>query len=684
MKKRLFCALLALLMVGAIYVPQSSAADALGLPQAGDVTGISAQERAMLDLIDYDNVERMALDLTEGIGNRYTASFRRDMAVDYIMDEFRKAGYEPYVHEFTIQNVQGVVSNYRNGSIEMSGKKLMYYGPTYAADTAYNVTKAALTLSGASVLAWANTGVDLAVPEDASYGGKAVFVTMSGTSAPTAARYYNACRALQAAGAGAVVFEYFKPRDDGNTSYSRMGNTVTGAASVAITIPVGATLYNETHGLIEALDPDAEVKITMDTSSKGRSVVAVLPSATGSKKTVYVTSHLDSQISTPGMNDNASGTVMTIEMARALRNIPFDYNVAFICFDAEEVGLVGARRFCYDMTDEDRANFVANYNMDMVSTNQEDCVHMFLNISDSRLNALTSGLSNDDRMINLPAAVQVAKEYEVFNYSYLAALKSGFDMDYFNICYDTTTDHYAFVVEATRNGNNFRNMFNAVEYDWRRNKKGTSFEALYHKTGDTFQVNYSRDRMKKVAEIVALALSYSAKAYPSEKTGDFNISVDKTTREISVSGSGYAPNARLEVLGAYNAVPGQANNDFLDNVYTDGAGAFSATFRSARENWLGGEEYYVSVDGDTKAKMIFATKVKISGGALVYARVGEAFDLDFTVDGVKYMFVSGNPRIAQVDEKTGRVTPLSRGKTAIGLKADDGSGLVSVISLTVN
>jgi hypothetical protein len=326
---------------------------------------------------------------------------------------------------------------------------------------------------------------------------------------------------------------------------------------------------------------------------------------------------------------------------------------------------------------------VANYNVDMISTNQEDCVHMFLNISDMGLRTLEGTLpTNNDRLMNLPAAVEIAKGYEIYNYSYLAALKTSFPMEYFNICYDTTTDHYAFVVEATRNGNNFRNMMNAVEYDWRRNGKGTSFETLYHKTGDTFDVNYSEPRMKAISRIVALATAYSAKAYPSAVEGNFDVAVDRETGTVSISGNGYTPNSRLEVLGAYNAPSTQSSSEYLDQVYTDASGRFAVEYKSSVDSLLGGQEYNVTVNGVTKPTMLLATEAKINSGLRTNMVLKRPLKLDFNVDGVKYEFTSSNPAVATVSD-TGVITPVRVGSAAITLRTTDGSNITYSIMVNV-
>jgi len=492
---------------------------------AADTSALTKEEAWYLSLLDYDNAESLGQYLAGEIGNRYTASFRRDIAAEFIIEELESLGYEPYIQDFTIS------SSYLNGCLEVGGKKFMYFGPTYAATSVYRFRNDTVNITGVAVLNWTTTTQALSIPAGTNFGGKAVFVTTA--SAPSATNYYNACVTLQNAGAGAVIFEWFPPASNGNTQYSRIGNTTSGTA---INIPVGTTLYHETHAMLASLGDSTAATLSMALRNDGKNVIASLPSATGSQKTVYVTAHYDTQLSTPGMNDNASGVMMALEMARAFKSVSFEYNIVFVFFDTEEQGLLGAYAFCRDMTNTERSNFVANYNMDMICTSQADCIHFFLNISDTTLRTLEAPLSSTQRLIDVPQAVEIAKQYDVFNHSYLAAQKTGFDMSKFNICYDTTTDHYAFVVEATRSGNNFPNMRNAVEYDWRRNEKGTSFETLYHRVGDTYEINFSRERLEISGDLIALAVYYSALG-SKPKT---NISVNANywiSMEASLTGS---------------------------------------------------------------------------------------------------------------------------------------------------
>jgi hypothetical protein len=81
-----------------------------------------------------------------------------------------------------------------------------------------------------------------------------------------------------------------------------------------------------------------------------RNVIALLPGR--SPRRIYVTAHYDSYSrgagpdeEAPGANDNGSGTVLVMELARAFAEsgMQFDATLAFMTTAGEEQGLVGAR-----------------------------------------------------------------------------------------------------------------------------------------------------------------------------------------------------------------------------------------------------------------------------------------------------------------------------------------------------
>lgn len=71
----------------------------------------------------------------------------------------------------------------------------------------------------------------------------------------------------------------------------------------------------------------------------------------------------------PGANDNASGVSLLLNMARHYATNPAPYSMAFICFAAEEAGLIGSRHFTEQpLIDLKKIRFLIN--MDMVGTGE--------------------------------------------------------------------------------------------------------------------------------------------------------------------------------------------------------------------------------------------------------------------------------------------------------------------------
>lgn len=77
----------------------------------------------------------------------------------------------------------------------------------------------------------------------------------------------------------------------------------------------------------------------------GANVVARSPNAPADAKTVLVVAHFDTVEQSPGADDNGTGVVAALEVARLLRTRSPDKALSIILFDLEERGLVGSQAF---------------------------------------------------------------------------------------------------------------------------------------------------------------------------------------------------------------------------------------------------------------------------------------------------------------------------------------------------
>lgn len=82
---------------------------------------------------------------------------------------------------------------------------------------------------------------------------------------------------------------------------------------------------------------------------------------------VIVCGHYDSVVGT-GTNDNGSGVVSILEVARLLQNIPTEYSIKFINFSGEEDGLIGSQHYVSSVVNSTtpKMNIKLVFNLDEV------------------------------------------------------------------------------------------------------------------------------------------------------------------------------------------------------------------------------------------------------------------------------------------------------------------------------
>ncbi|MCR9173644.1 MAG: M28 family peptidase [bacterium] len=80
---------------------------------------------------------------------------------------------------------------------------------------------------------------------------------------------------------------------------------------------------------------------------------------------VIIDGHYDTK-NGPGANDNGSGTVILLELARLIKDIPTEYSIKFIHFSAEEVGLEGSEHYVANVANPSNLDVKVLFNIDQV------------------------------------------------------------------------------------------------------------------------------------------------------------------------------------------------------------------------------------------------------------------------------------------------------------------------------
>jgi aminopeptidase YwaD len=70
---------------------------------------------------------------------------------------------------------------------------------------------------------------------------------------------------------------------------------------------------------------------------------------------ILIGAHYDAVPGVPGADDNASGLVALLEMARSFASTPCRYPLRFVAFDLEEMGLIGSKAYAADLYKQGQA-----------------------------------------------------------------------------------------------------------------------------------------------------------------------------------------------------------------------------------------------------------------------------------------------------------------------------------------
>ncbi|RMH53615.1 MAG: M20/M25/M40 family metallo-hydrolase [Deinococcus-Thermus bacterium] len=286
---------------------------------------------ALLALAQPFSLERMQADLRALLaqGPRVAGTPAAAAAAEYLAEELRRAGYSVEFQSFTYSRTRDLGTG-----LWVEGEALPAVG--VAGSPAGRVEGPLVVVPGAG-LAADFAGLDLR--------GAIAVARRGGIPGLEKARL------AAERGARAIVLLTEEPS---GTRFTFGGQSP---------IP-GVTLgRREGEGLLGQAGARAVLEVRIASEEvRGRNVVAWR--SPGAPR-VLVGAHYDSVPGSPGANDNASGVVAVLELARTLASSPLSEAVWFVFFDGEEDGLWGSRRFVEDHPEVVRG-LRAMLNLDMV------------------------------------------------------------------------------------------------------------------------------------------------------------------------------------------------------------------------------------------------------------------------------------------------------------------------------
>ncbi|WP_018156141.1 M20/M25/M40 family metallo-hydrolase [Demetria terragena] len=251
-----------------------------------------------------------------------------------------------------------------------------------------------------------------------------------------------------------------------------------GPPSLSLTTP--STIPVLTVGQVQSKDLQRiaanERTISIETVAHkvitSRNVIATSPGSgpKRARKKVMISAHYDSVIGARGANDDGSGTVLTLELARVLHKMPHFHDLQFALWGAEEIGLVGSRDYVDSLNQNDRDNIAGVFQNDMVGTSWEEAEKYWVLSYDGKAN---------------PVNEQVLA----------AGKRLGYAKRMSDVTERGSSDHQSFQEVGVASGN----------FSWRGVEAPSLLEPEYHSADDTIRDNISVERLTVSMELIGTA-----------------------------------------------------------------------------------------------------------------------------------------------------------------------------------
>jgi Zn-dependent M28 family amino/carboxypeptidase len=138
-----------------------------------------------------------------------------------------------------------------------------------------------------------------------------------------------------------------------------------------VKVPVIGATRQAGLALAAAASRGAQLHLRISTTIVDQETANVFAETPGgdARRVLIIGGHLDTAIDGPGVNDNGSGTMTLLEIARRLAAAgPTAWKVRFAFWSGEEIGLWGSRRYVDGLSDAERGTIQAYLNFDMLAS----------------------------------------------------------------------------------------------------------------------------------------------------------------------------------------------------------------------------------------------------------------------------------------------------------------------------
>lgn len=315
------------------------------------------------------DIERLSMEDGQNKDNARVTGFEGEHeAAKYIQSQFKKLGLNSELK--TVDGIDGFIDE--GSSLTINNQSVTVKTLTYSQPTNQKLE---------GELVYAKTGTENECKE-ANLRGKIALIQRGTISfADKAKNAYNN---------GAIgVIIYNNASGMLNGTLGELNDSV--VPTVGMSLEDGKVLVDKVNAG-ESVNVSMEVNTIVKPNSFSYNVVGELPAHKNVKnpQTLVVGAHFDS-VSCPGANDNASGTATILELARLISQPEvknkLQYNIKFVAFGAEEIGLVGSKEYVEQLVQSGESQNIAGMiNLDMVGVGNQVVTY---NIDDNSSHKIT-------------------------------------------------------------------------------------------------------------------------------------------------------------------------------------------------------------------------------------------------------------------------------------------------------
>ncbi len=334
MKKRLMKLITVLILVFALFASTSCSVNS----ETKFIPDFSKER--MMDTISF---------LSAADGSRIAGTDGEAAAADYIYKQFKALGLKVSSQDFPVVafSCNKVTLNLLSGDdIRHQVKVLTFSAPTPPEGIVSEIVPVGM-------------GAD-ADYDNVDVTGKIVLIQRGGE--------YFRVKTERAYGKGASAAVFYDPNGD-----EALAATLTQLSS----IPAVSIAKEDALNIEDSISNGETIKgslivdsITRDATSTN--IISLYKSNNNTEdKCVVVGAHYDG-VDTPAANDNASGIAVILEIATALsdQNVHLPFDVKFIAFGAEEIGLLGSTAYINSLSRKENQSVIAMINYDMVGVGE--------------------------------------------------------------------------------------------------------------------------------------------------------------------------------------------------------------------------------------------------------------------------------------------------------------------------